>query len=147
MTTAPISDVKRTLLLTLGSMGASSAATGIALLASGHRAERDRAFARQFVAWGGINVGIAAVGLVREGRVSTRSDADDRRKLHRLLLLNSALDVGYVAAGAAMVSNAERLGRLHRRYSADAARGDGAGIVIQGALLLGLDTVFALRMR
>lgn len=146
-----VAATRRTLLLTLGSMGASSAATGLALLATGHTSQRDRAFARQFVSWGAINVVIAGIGTLRERRrpspdASPAAAAPaERAKLHRLLLVNSALDVGYIAGGAALMAAADRVGGRSGRYSAAMARGDGAGIMVQGGMLLALDVVFALR--
>jgi hypothetical protein len=144
---ASVADTKRTLLLTLGSMGAASAATGVTLLARGRRGDYDRAFCRQFIMWGAIDLAIAVAGYRREqrGAAHATSESDELRALHRILVINSALDVGYLASGATLIVAAERLGGRFERYSPDAARGDGSGVMIQAAMLLALDTVFAVR--
>jgi len=51
-----------------------------------------------------------------------------------VLLVNSVLDVGYLALG-------ERLRRTERW------RGDGLGVLVQGAFLLVLDTTAVQRLR
>jgi hypothetical protein len=52
--------------------------------------------------------------------------------LRRILLVNCAADLGYLALGAAA---------MRRGW-----RGDGAAIVVQGAFLLALDSHFAYRL-
>jgi hypothetical protein len=83
---------------------------------------RNRGFGRQTVAWGAIDGAIAYVGARRR---ASRGPTDEA-KLCKVLLVNALLDVAYVAAGAWLL----RDGRW---------RGDGAGVVVQGAFLLGLD--------
>jgi hypothetical protein len=61
------------------------------------------------------------------------------RPLRRLLLVNAGLDVGYVAAGVALV----RAGRVRGRDSV----GDGVAVVLQGGFLLVLDLVHAVRVQ
>lgn len=87
-------------------------------------------FGAQQVAWGGVDAAIAGVGFWRAGR---RTDDPDPVALRRLLLVNAALDVGYIAAGTAVA--------VARRWPG--ARGDGAGIVVQGTFLLVQDVKFA----
>lgn len=53
-----------------------------------------------------------------------------------MLWANAALDVGYLAAGVALVAH-----RGRRRL-----RGDGAAVLVQGAFLLVLDTTAALAL-
>lgn len=92
--------------------------------------------ARQGLAWGAVDLGVAALSL-RPPRPAPEQQA--AASLRRLLLLNSVLDVGYVVAGALLW----RAGTVRGRDS----RGDGAGVVVQGAFLLVLDTVHAARLR
>ncbi|MFC3687042.1 DUF6992 family protein [Aquipuribacter hungaricus] len=92
--------------------------------------------ARQTVAWGAVDLGVAALSL-RPPRPAPEPQA--AASLRRLLLLNSVLDVGYVVAGVLLW----RAGTVRGRDS----RGDGAGVVVQGAFLLVLDTVHAARLR
>jgi hypothetical protein len=59
--------------------------------------------------------------------------------LRRVLLLNAGLDVGYLAAGAALV--------LAPAARARGLRGDGLAVLVQGGFLLVLDTVAARALR
>lgn len=120
-----------------------SVLAGSSLLLGQRDHQQRRAFGRQTVAWGAINGAIAAVGRRRR-----RTPADPARaatRLRRVLLGNAVLDVGYLAAGAALIRYADRLGS-RRRYTAAAARGDGAAIVVQSVVLLVLDVTFARRL-
>ena len=91
---------------------------------------RTRGFGRQTAAWGAVDGAIAYVGARRR----TAKGPTDPRRLRRVLLVNAGLDVGYLAAGAALVR--------HGRW-----RGDGAAVLVQGAFLLLLDTTAAHRLR
>ncbi|MEB3299249.1 MAG: hypothetical protein VKO21_07165 [Candidatus Sericytochromatia bacterium] len=103
----------------LGSVGA-----GVTLLA------RDstpfvRGFATQQVAWGAID---AAIGFWAWHDFARRREAPEdvgqRKWLHDLYLVNSALDLGYMALGAVLMAQAD-----------ESVRGHGAGVLLQGAWL------------
>lgn len=94
----------------------------------------------QAVGWGLINIGIAVFG-----RISTRrringldNPLDDsvmeqeRRSLHRILLINTPLNLLYMWGGY-------RLACSERARQDSVMRGNGWGIVIQGALLFVID--------
>ena len=110
----------------LGAWAAGSVLLGAALSV----APRTRGFGRQAVAWGAIDGAIAYAGV--RGRARRGPTAPTR--LRRVLLVNSVLDVGYLALG-------ERLRRTERW------RGDGLGVLVQGAFLLVLDTTAVQRLR
>ena len=120
------SDVEQHLTRVLGGWAAASVAVGAALSVS----PRTRGFGRQTVAWGAIDGAIAAVGA----RNRSRRGPTDPVRLRRVLLVNAALDVGYVAVGA-VLTRRERW------------RGDGAAVVVQGTFLLALDTAAAAALR
>ena len=80
--------------------------------------------------WGVVDGAIAYVGSRRRAA----KGPTDRARLRRVLLVNAALDVGYLAAGAWLV----RDGRW---------RGDGAAVLVQGAFLLVLDSAAARGLR
>lgn len=100
--------------------------------------ERSVGVARQCLAWGGIDLAVAGMGMLAQRRPGT-DVAAETTSLRRLLLVNAALDVGYVAAGAALV----QLRRVRGRDSV----GDGTAVVVQGAFLLLLDLGSAARLR
>lgn len=125
-----------TLSVLLGYGGASMAAGGGLLAVDDSFA---RGLAIQQLAWGAINATIAGVGLLQLSRESKRDEPaahwrKQRVRLRRILWVNAALDVLYVAAGLTVLSMAES-----RRN-----QGTGAGIAIQGTGLLVFDTSAAL---
>ncbi|WP_380165418.1 DUF6992 family protein [Jannaschia sp. R86511] len=134
---ATLEQVRSDLTRTLVGWSLASVAGGAALGAR-QLGPRASGFARQAVAWGAVDLAIAAAGAVG-GRKPVRDRSGETASLRRLLLLNAALDVGYVAAGAALV----RAGTVRGRDSV----GDGAGVVVQGLFLLVLDLGTAARLR
>jgi hypothetical protein len=135
--------VRARLTRSLAGWAVASVAVGsaLALVARGRDSEASQrlaGFARQNVAWGAIDLAIAGAGLQSE-RQPVPDPADAARSLRRLLLVNAALDVGYVAAGVALV----RAGRVRGRDSV----GDGLAVVLQGGFLLVLDLVHAVRIQ
>ncbi len=119
--------------------GLLSAAVGVGVAAK----TRDpwwRSFGLQTAGWGAVDVAIAVVGLrLQHRRMRRLPDADaaghreaERIKLRRILVVNAAADVGYVALGTALT-----------RDSRARVAGAGAAIVVQGAFLLVHDSVHA----
>lgn len=100
-------------------------------------------FGIQAVAWGTIDAIIARVGLRRVekrlGRPSTIQDEEkEAEKIRKLLWINSALDMVYIAAGAAM---------LYFGGSESALwHGSGWGVIAQGAFLYLFDVWHAIRV-
>jgi hypothetical protein len=96
------------------------------------------------VAWGVVDAAIALIGgWVARRRRARLADADgaevlarEARGLRRLLLINTGLDVLYVAGGVAL---ALTLGADNLFW-----RGNGWGIVIQGGFLFVFDLAHAL---
>jgi carboxylesterase len=93
-----------------------------------------QAFGIQAVAWGLIDAVIATVGLVAK---RTRSAAEQRAWLRRVLWINAGLDVVYIAVGGAAVA----WGGGHPGWA-----GHGWGVIVQGAFLLLFDAWHAWRM-
>jgi hypothetical protein len=122
----------------VGGFGLASLLAGGALTLLG-RGDAARGFGQQTAAWGAVDVAIAGLSAARTGR-----SAPDPTRLHRILLVNAALDVGYVAAGAHVAWHGTTFGG---RLGPEAARGHGAAVVVQGLGLLAIDLAFASRMR
>lgn len=115
-----------------------SVAVGIALFAvAGGDAEATlHAVAVQFVVWGAIDGGIVAFGERDRRRRVARGEAADAgataafgARLRRLLRLNAALDVAYVAAGIALLL----------AWRTPEGLGHGLGVLVQGGFLLVFD--------
>lgn len=90
----------------------------------------------QAIVWGAID---AAIGLLGRYNATTHAADPDQparaRRFRLIVLVNAALDVGYVATGLALI----------RRSSGRPARaGMGLGILIQGLFLLLFDCALAL---
>ncbi len=125
--------VTRTVVRRLMRWGAASALVGGVLALP----RRTRGFGLQTLMWGAIDLALAAVTRGRDKVPQTRT-------LRRILLVNAALDVGYVAAGAHLAVRTPTLGG--RLRPAD-ARGHGLAVVLQGAALFVIDLTAARRLR
>lgn len=98
---------------------------------------RTRGFGVQTLMWGAIDLMLAAV-------TRGRDKVPQAQTLRRILLVNAALDVGYVAAGAHLAVRTPTLGG--RLRPAD-GRGHGLAVVLQGAALFVIDLTAARRLR
>lgn len=98
---------------------------------------RTRGFGVQTLMWGAIDLALAAV-------TRGRGKVPKTQTLRRILLVNTALDVGYVAAGAHLAARTPTFGG--RLRPAD-ARGHGLAVVLQGAALFVIDLTAARRLR
>ena len=131
----------------VGAWGAANVAGGLALIALSDAESEGvrRAFGIQSAAWGAVNVGIAAVGLARGPGAASGDWAaafGAENGYAGVLLVNLGLNVAYSAVGATMVIAS------HRGVSnAEAWRGHGAALVLQGAGLLVLDGIAYLGSR
>ena len=114
--------------------GVASVVAGLGVAAA-RRGPFATAFGWQNAGWGAVDLAVVVVaGRLKARRMARVPDpyapdaiAAEGRKLRRVLLLNVALDAGYVAGGAA-------LWRWRRGRPGPA--GASAGIVVQGAFLL-----------
>ncbi len=137
--------LRRGLAVALGAWGGASvvAGAGLAVLDRlGRGGGALRGAARQSAAWGAVDV-VVALLAARDARRARgdRSPAGERRdaeRLRRVLLVNAGLDVGYVAAGLALLRR--------RRLRGSDVTGDGAAVVVQGAALLVVDVAAARRL-
>jgi len=100
-------------------------------------------FGFQALAWGAVDAIIGWIGLQRVKKhlgkpSSVQIEEQEAGKIRKLLWINNALDVIYVAAGAAMVYF---LGNESTFW-----RGTGWGVILQGAFLFFFDLWHALRV-
>ncbi len=130
-------EVAASLTRTLTLFGASSVVVG-GLMGVTSSSPAVRAFGQQTAMWGAINTAIAGFGAWR-----SRTRPAEAAGLRRTLLVNAGLDVAYVAAGAHMAHHRSTFGG---RVTADAARGHGLAVVIQGLGLMALDLGCARRL-
>lgn len=100
---------------------------------------RDRHFFNMNAYWNLVNMGIATYGLIRikkelARKYSFTQNLLEQQKLEKILLVNSGLDLAYIATGLYLK---ERGARLNSEQSA----GFGNSLILQGAFLLVLDLV------
>lgn len=147
METENLVNVERTLTKTLLGWSAASMVLGTAIALAGKKRESKSLteFGRQTAAWGAVDAVIAGAGLIsqkRRGELTEEQTQEQARKLHKLLVINTIADVGYVAGGVALVSRGSR-----KKSTLRMGIGDGLAIVIQGAFLFVLDVSQASRLR
>lgn len=101
----------------------------------------------QFIVWGAIDLLIAQLGATsakrRKARFTPNELADATPKeianLKRILLINTTLDVLYVAGGIALILT---FGAANPEW-----RGHGWGIIVQGGFLFFFDLFHALKLK
>ena len=100
----------------------------------------------QFAGWGLVNAMIALVGWMSAtkrqrspGSTTPATQTAERRKITRLLYVNTGLDVFYVVGGALTAGGR---GATDKRW-----RGRGLGIMVQGGFLFFFDLIHAIRAR
>lgn len=125
---------RQNLLTGLAAWSAGSVLVGTALLTNPSSDPMARYAGVQSIAWGAIDGAIAGFGLWGAQKSVAAGGAgwiDERRSMAKIFFINAALDVAYIAVGAALWS----FGKT------PALRGSGAGIVPQGGFLLLFDTL------
>jgi hypothetical protein len=104
-----------------------------------------RYFHQMNVMWNTVNMGIAAFGLLSQAPEFTTHIPDlvaNHRKTENLYLINSGLDLLYIAGGAYMVHQS---GSSAKR--SDLLKGYGQSVMLQGGFLLVFDTALWLIQR
>jgi hypothetical protein len=130
---------ERSLARTTVAWGLVSVIAGLGLAAT-TKDPRRRSFALQTVGWGAVDLGIAALSSrLQDRRMRQLPNANapeaqeaERVTLRRVLLVNAAADVGYVALGVGLA-----------RDPRPRLAGAGVAIALQGAFLLVHDSLHA----
>lgn len=144
-----LNDAQRDHLWRVAAWGSLNALGGLALMLGTQRSEQPGywGFGAQSAAWGTVNIGIAAIGLLNTpegGATSFAAALAAERNFHDILLLNMGLNVAYSSIGTVMV-----LASYQDVRNARAWRGHGTSLIMQGIGLFVLDGValFASRSR
>lgn len=125
---------------------------GLFSIVAGLLAQRNpRAFWKQFglqaLTWGAIDAALALFGLngankkeerFALGELGARDEAKEARGFYRILLINTGLDVLYIAGGAWL---------LQRFKGRDDRQGMGVGVMVQGVWLLLFDGLVSQEVR
>ena len=126
--------------------------SGFSIASGGWLLRNDQPFWRgiglHFVAWGVIDALIALFGLVSTNRKSRQAAsgerggdeivAVDQKRLYRLLLINTWLDILYFMGGGWLY--------LHKGAKDESWRGQGIGVILQSGFLFFFDLWHALKL-
>jgi hypothetical protein len=125
------------LMLALGSY----AIGNFAISGAGYFAAEDeytKHFHEMNVMWNTVNFGLALPGYLKARKNAGDWDAAEmerqQRKTQSIFLINSAVDIGYIATGMYLRGEAE-----NRPDEADMFRGYGDSMVLQGSFLFAFD--------
>lgn len=143
---AQVADYKRDynkinehLMLTLGSY----AMGNFAISGAGYFAAQDeytKRFHEMNVMWNTVNFGLALPGYLKAKKNAGDWDAVEmerqQRKTQSIFLINSAVDIGYIATGVYLRGEAN-----NRSDDSDLFRGYGDSMVLQGSFLFAFDLV------
>jgi hypothetical protein len=140
-------DAERSHLWRVAAWGGANVVGGLALVLGTQRQTRRTpwAFGAQSAAWGTVNVGIAAAGLLAGGGAEAASWQEAvaaERRFHDILLLNMGLNVAYSSIGTAMT-----IASYQGVSSPRAWRGHGSALILQGLGLFVLDGIALLASR
>lgn len=121
----------------LGGWGIVNTATG--LIVSSSTLSEARYFHQMNAGWGIINTGLAVLGYLGAKKENSAGfglskTIGNQQNIEKILLLNSGMDVGYIAAGA-------WLNERGLRKNSDRLKGYGKSVILQGAFLLVFDGV------
>ena len=116
-------------MVTLGSYAVSN----FALSGAGYFLSEDEStkrFHEMNVMWNTVNLGLAVPGYIKArrnaGKYSIEEMLAQQRKTEKIFLINTGLDVGYMAAGYYMLNNAENRGDQEAPF-----RGYGNSLMLQ----------------
>lgn len=123
-------------MLILGSWAIGNMAWGASQL--GSSSGRVRGFHEMNIGWNAVNLAIAGVGYYSASRAveggSLLLSLQEQHSIEKVLLVNAALDVGYMVGGLYLIERGQRRDqpRLH---------GWGQSVVLQGAFLFSFDLI------
>ena len=104
----------------------------------------DRAFYQMNLAWAGVDLALAGIGLLGSRRAKTElsvyESLEQQHRVEKIFLINTGLDVAYVVGGAYLLERAQA-----RAENSDRNDGYGRALLLQGGFLLVFDgTMYAL---
>ena len=127
------------LMVTLGSYAVSN----FAVSGAGYFLSEDETvqrFHQMNVMWNTVNLGLAVPGYIKARRNAGNYTLEEMRaqqkKTEQVFLINTALDVGYMATGYYMRTDAENRGDSEALF-----RGYGNSLMLQGGFLFAFDLV------
>lgn len=111
-------------------------------LSVGNSTGETKAFHQMNLGWGAINATLAGLGVLNARKknypTSQLETLEMQHSVEKTFLVNTALDVAYVAGGYAMTQYGENLNDLEKR---DRNVGFGKSVMLQGGFLFLFDAV------
>ena len=109
-------------------------------------ANKKKYFNQMNVMWNVVNLGLATAGYFGaktdlNKQLNLAQSIHDQQKIEKILLLNTGLDIGYLATGLF-------LNERGKNKSSDRLKGYGQSLILQGAFLLIFDgTMYAIHQK
>jgi len=126
-------------MLILGLWAAGNMALGGVM--AGKTSGETKGFHQMNIYWNSVNLAIAGFGYYQATKENPNSEfwatMEAQQGIEKILLVNAALDVAYMAGGLFLLERGKRLEK-------DQFKGFGKSIVLQGAFLMGFDVVMYL---
>ena len=99
----------------------------------------DKSFYQMNTMWNVVNLGLAGASLWQSSRGNAGSDDwlsafNEQQTIEKIFLVNTALDVAYMAGGLYMMERSKNVLK-----NADRLKGFGKGVILQGAFLFVFD--------
>ena len=137
-------EINRNGMLILGSWGLANIAYGA--IAVTNATGSDRYFHQMNLIWGGINLGLSAIGYLgsRKRQILSASETFRQQSIvEKTFIFNAGLDVAYIVGGVYLKEKATNKPTEYERL-----KGFGNSIILQGASLLLFDGImFAIHSR
>jgi hypothetical protein len=107
-------------------------------LAANNSIGREKGFHQMNLYWNSVNLLIAGLGYYRASKTSRDlglwESINEQQQLEKVLLVNAALDAGYMAGGLYLMERGKNLDR-------EQWVGFGQSVILQGAFLMAFDLV------
>ncbi|MCH7397224.1 hypothetical protein MM236_04450 [Belliella sp. DSM 107340] len=105
---------------------------------AGRTSGETKAFHQMNMYWNTVNLAIAGFGYYAAMKESPSSEfwetLSAQYSIEKILLLNAALDIGYIAGGFYLIERGKRLGK-------EQLTGFGKSVILQGAFLMSFDAI------
>lgn len=124
-------------MLVLGGWAVGNIALGAAL--AGQREGSAKYFHQMNAGWNAVNLGIAALGYLSVARTDPAAldlfnSVQGHHQIQKILLLNTGLDLAYMAGGAYLIERSK-----HTEKRPERLKGFGQSIILQGGFLFVFD--------
>jgi hypothetical protein len=137
-------DINKKGMTVLGSWAVGNIVLNSSLLIAGTNDKRTEAFYQMNIGWNAVNLALAIPGFINARKKLQDSNKPDNaadimeeaHNIEKILLLNTGLDVAYMAAGGCLMNI--QTSDIDRKMQFE---GFGAGLILQGGFLFAFDII------